>query len=240
MYRVLCLSHPVAVELDGEWQSGADGRHVIENVLDKRGASIMADVLGDHASHDLVGGQYSYPLVSVYCPSHPYDPANPTTHRRSHQHGEWTDMDLLRLIWAAHQIGPQSLKEVTEPFRCWPVERLTPLRQHIDPSGKYWAYRQAVDARPKPAAETDPDADPGPATDTAEVTWDVDPDAVLDWIRSHGYQAAFMDPATPTLRLRAPVFFAREGDGKAEMAFNGDTLTWDGEKITVTRDPDRA
>jgi len=76
---------------------------------------------------------------------------------------------------------------------------------------------------------------PGTApADSITVEWDSDAGAVLDWIRGHGYQAAFMDPATPTLRLRAPVFFAREGDGKAEMAFNGDTLTWDGEKISRT------
>lgn len=115
-YRALCLSHqPALVIGEPEWQTAAE----LEGVL--------ADApkhLPEHATCELMGGAYSYPLVRLYCPGNGCGGA----HR-----GRWMDIDWVRLVLAAYDspANPRLTGALKFVPKCWSYERLDRLRREI-------------------------------------------------------------------------------------------------------------
>ena len=124
-YRILCLSHDPAFELDTEWQSGHDGRLAIEGAL--------ARPVEGHERCDLIGGRYSYPLVEVYCP-----PQRPDSGHPFHTDGRWVDVEWLNVLYRAYRVAErpefEDLRRKLAQVRCWPPDRLNRLRHHLEQS----------------------------------------------------------------------------------------------------------
>jgi hypothetical protein len=128
MYRILCLSHNPALELETpEWHSGDDGRVKAEHAA---AHPEDLDGLAEHTACDLLVGRYSYPLVEVGCPAVIRDSGRPhppgTYHPRS---TEWVDIEWLRLLWLAQQAeeGPLLRAAATLSGWCWSPARLNRL-----------------------------------------------------------------------------------------------------------------
>lgn len=141
----------------------------------------------------------------------------------------------VALNWPTGDYLGTPMDTIEAAFADWVAEA---RRRGCPPDARVGFIQEPGLNRPALIVQWDASQDvtpPGTApADSVTVEWDSDASTVLDWIRDHGYEAAFMDPNSPTTHLRAPVFFAKPGE-PARMAFNGDALTWDGEKITVTR-----
>lgn len=122
-YQVICLSHDPALVIDTGW---AD-RATLEGHL---AAPKRSGVLAQHATCDLLGGAYSYPLVEVYCP-----PTREVIRGKCYHphHGTWIDAAWLRLLLAArkaarHGDGGPSLLDALNPMSiCWSEQRLSRL-----------------------------------------------------------------------------------------------------------------
>lgn len=119
-YRILCLSHDPALELDvGNWQSGNDGReaaaHAAANPVDH-------EDLEEHAGCDLMVGRYSYPLLELCCPpghGHPRD-------------AKWADIQWLRLLWLAQNTNvPEFQRAAAAVSTCWSPQRLNRLAAYL-------------------------------------------------------------------------------------------------------------
>jgi hypothetical protein len=117
-YRLLCLNHDPAIELDQEWHSGS-GTAVADAL------AAVANPPAEHAGCDLVIGRYSYPLIEVCCPG--------STPRRPHLHvhdPRWIDASWLRLLLAARKVP--DLAELCRPVSvCWGEQRLALLRHEL-------------------------------------------------------------------------------------------------------------
>lgn len=110
-YRRICLSHDPAIVIDDDEFS----------TLDAALAASVADTAHKHC--DVMIGQYSYPLVRLFC-------------LPGHGHSDTKDIDpsWLRLLWAAVYRG--EAHEVTAAIkgldRCWSVSRVQRLRYELD------------------------------------------------------------------------------------------------------------
>ena len=120
-YTLLCLSHPKAINLGGDWSSGSGGRETAEARLRDHATELLID----HTGHDVIGGRYSYPLIEVY------DPPKP-----DRLTGEWVSANWLALALAAHDLPdiPPEMRSVLwyiDAHQGWPAERLAPLRGEL-------------------------------------------------------------------------------------------------------------
>lgn len=108
-YRVLCLAHDPAITIDG-WESQSPDEVV--GLLERRDT---AEQLAQHRGCPLAVGRYSYPLIQVY---------NPKTR-------QWADVEVLRLIIAAHDadLRPDLLAQLFR--RGWDMAFLEPLRAEL-------------------------------------------------------------------------------------------------------------
>lgn len=121
VYRVLCLSHPTAIELNVEM----DRPETLEGLL---AGQAHPDLRG-HPGCDLVGGRYSYPLIKVYCPPRMVgSTAAPGARRCAHNGGEWIDVEWMRVALAYIRTDPQRPVELP---RCWPASRLERLAHDL-------------------------------------------------------------------------------------------------------------
>ncbi|GAB3156369.1 hypothetical protein GCM10027258_62700 [Amycolatopsis stemonae] len=123
-YRLLCLSHDPAIELDLEFSSGSGGRERAE-------AAVLGGVAG-HEACDLLIGRYSYPLVELGCPD------RSRGHRGGYHphHTVWVDAIWIKLLALAQQApegSPQrQLAERAPMPGCWWPERLARLSTVLD------------------------------------------------------------------------------------------------------------
>ena len=123
-YKILCLSHdPAIVVVDVGW---VEPEFAVAAANNRATNAVLAD---DHATCDLLIGEYSHPLVEVCCPSH----LN-ARGERVHSAPRWVDRNWLILLYRALTAQPdQMLSKATEAFvgRCWTWERLTRLAPHL-------------------------------------------------------------------------------------------------------------
>lgn len=142
-YRILCLSHDPAIELEPEWDGPTGPKGWTEAVT----AAAMPeddDRLAEHVTCDLLIGRYSYPLVEVCCPPMKRDVAKEFHSNGWHGNDQWVDLDWLRLLYAADrhllraaELGDEEdveLAEITQRLRrlgCWTPRRLRRLRQFL-------------------------------------------------------------------------------------------------------------
>jgi len=120
-YDLICLSHPEAVNLGGDWHSGRGGREIVEARLRDHATELLVG----HTGHDVIGGRYSYPLIEVY------DPPKP-----DRLTGEWVSAIWLALALAAHDLPdiPPEMRSVLwyiDAHERWQIERLAPLRLEL-------------------------------------------------------------------------------------------------------------
>jgi hypothetical protein len=118
IYRLLCLSHDPAIEIDTEheWHSGNEGRKRVEE------AAIEGNEW--HPNCDLLIGRYSYPLVEIGCPS--------SSHSTPFQHNgtKWIDATWAALVIIASEsnlILPHTIVN-----SCWKPDRVKKLKIHLE------------------------------------------------------------------------------------------------------------
>lgn len=116
-YRVICMSHDPAFEVDHDWP---DPEKALASIRDRRH--------DDHPSCDLVVGRWSGGPVELCCPGSPPGPGS-TVDTRRHHHGWhrdplWTDAGWLRLLIHAGA----DLASRARVYPCWSFERAFRLR----------------------------------------------------------------------------------------------------------------
>lgn len=122
-YRVLCLSHdPAVIAADGDWNR----REMAE--------AAIAEGIEDHGNCDLMIGRYSYPLVSLGCPSSA-PKRDGHAGRCCHRDTLWIDSAWLRLLLVAQREAMQGVIRVAADAagsRCWTPARLERLRNELN------------------------------------------------------------------------------------------------------------
>lgn len=112
-YRIICLSHTPALEVEEGWTSLGDA------------AEALATGCGSAEPHrvcDVVIGEYSYPLVDLHCPPgrHGHRWVNSVDVRKLR-----STLDRLSRGWWTAEYREARLWCMRNP--CWSVDRLTAL-----------------------------------------------------------------------------------------------------------------
>lgn len=133
-YRILCLSHNPAIELDPEWNAPGEAVAVATDPA-------ALDALAAHTGCDLLVGRFSYPLIEVCCPPMNVRGIAGSSHLAGvyHSHEKWIDLDWLRLLDAARELrdnvdsGIDPFPPVLTKFErsCWTPARLRRLREYL-------------------------------------------------------------------------------------------------------------
>lgn len=114
-YRVICLSHDPAIEVDHDWIDA-----------DRALASIRDGLEEEHPSCDLLVGRWSGGLVEVCCPG--MVNGAPSNHSGWHREPKWADAGWLRLAVLA---GLDVVK-LARLYPCWTYDRAHRLRVILD------------------------------------------------------------------------------------------------------------
>jgi hypothetical protein len=123
-YRILCLSHDPAVDIDPGHAGFQTEAGALEMVARMR---IEQDM--DHGPCDLLVGAYSYPLWCVTCPGVPIGQTAKSgcTHREHRA----IEVRWLRLAAAVARLAPDEFPDLMIGQSCWSSQRLHRLREAI-------------------------------------------------------------------------------------------------------------